>query len=52
MANKVRFTAGRVAGLKCPADKPQAFLWDLDQKGLGLRVTPAGAPLLHIPGPV
>ena len=41
---KVAFTANRVAGLKCPADKAQAFLWDVTVPGLGLRVTPAGKP--------
>jgi integrase len=39
---KIVFTAGRVAGFKCPADKAQAFLWDATAKGLGLRATPAG----------
>lgn len=42
--SKVAFTAGRVAAFKCPADKPQAFLWDATQPGLGLRATPAGKP--------
>lgn len=41
---KVAFTAGRVAGFKCPADKVQAFLWDSTAPGLGLRATPAGKP--------
>ena len=41
---KKSFTAGRVKGFKCPADKVQAFLWDVDTKGLGLRATPAGQP--------
>jgi len=41
---KVAFTAGRVNGFKCPADKKQAFLWDLTAPGLGLRTTPAGRP--------
>ena len=41
---KVVFTAGRVKGFKCPADKAQAFLWDLTAKGLGLRATPTGKP--------
>jgi integrase len=41
---KVTFTAGRVAGFKCPADKAQAFLWDVTAPGLGLRATPAGKP--------
>lgn len=41
---KVVFTAPRVAGHQCPPDKPQAFLWDATQQGLGLRATPAGKP--------
>ena len=41
---KIAFTAGRVSGFKCPADKAQAFLWDATAKGLGLRTTPAGLP--------
>lgn len=41
---KVAFTAGRVAGFKCPPDKKQAFLWDATAPGLGLRTTPAGKP--------
>ncbi len=44
MANKVAFTAGRVAGFRCPSDKVQAFLWDVTSPGLGLRATPAGKP--------
>ncbi|MEY4564871.1 MAG: hypothetical protein RLZZ618_4148, partial [Pseudomonadota bacterium] len=39
---KIAFTAGRVAGFKCPPDKAQAFLWDATAPGLGLRATPAG----------
>lgn len=41
---KIAFTAGRVAGFKCPPDKKQAFLWDGTAPGLGLRATPAGKP--------
>ena len=41
---KVAFTAGRVGGFNCPADKAQAFLWDATTSGLGLRATPAGKP--------
>jgi len=41
---KVAFTATRVAGFKCPADKRQAFLWDATTAGLGLRATPSGKP--------
>lgn len=41
---KVKLTAARVRGFKCPNDRAQAFLWDADQPGLALRVTPAGQP--------
>lgn len=41
---KVVFTAGRVNGFTCPADKAQAFLWDVTAPGLALRATPAGKP--------
>ena len=41
---KIAFTAGRVAGFKCPPGKAQAFLWDVTAPGLGLRATPAGKP--------
>ena len=41
---KVKFTAPKVLGFKCPAAKTQAFLWDATAPGLGLRVTRAGKP--------
>ena len=41
---KVGLTAGKTKGFKCPPNKAQAFLWDTDTKGLGLRATPAGKP--------
>jgi integrase len=41
---KIAFTAGRVKGFKCPADKVQAFLWDTTAPGLGVRATFAGKP--------
>jgi integrase len=41
---KVSFTHSRVTNFKCPADKKQAFLWDANSPGLGLRATPAGKP--------
>lgn len=41
---RIKLTAPKVAGFRCPADKVQAFLWDSTQPGLGLRVTPAGKP--------
>jgi integrase len=40
--NRVRLTAGRVDAFVCPADKPQAFLWDTDTPTLALRATPTG----------
>jgi integrase len=39
---RVRFTAAKVQGFECPADKAQAFLWDATVQGLALRVTPGG----------
>lgn len=41
--NRVTFTAGRVEAFTCPPGKAQAFMWDTDVPGLGLRVTPTGA---------
>jgi integrase len=40
---KVAFTAGRLADFRCPAGKPQGFLWDSTAPGLALRETAAGA---------
>jgi len=39
---KVNFTAERVAGFKCDADKQQCIYWDGKTPGLGVRVTAAG----------
>lgn len=36
---KVRFTIPKIEAFACPAEKLQAFLWDADTPGLGLRVT-------------
>ncbi len=41
---KIVFTAGRINRFTCPADKAQAFLWDVTAPGLALRATPAGKP--------
>lgn len=41
--NRISFTAGRLKDATCTEGKQQVFLWDLDTKGLGLRVTVAGA---------
>ena len=48
---KVKFTAPVVSGFKCPLGKAQAFIWDAAQSGLGLRVTPAGAPAFVFQAP-
>ncbi|QJW85809.1 integrase family protein [Ramlibacter terrae] len=40
---KVRLTAPKVEGFTCPPGKDQAFLWDTDTPGLGLRATAGGA---------
>lgn len=40
---KVRFTGPKVDGFRCPPNKDQAFLWDADAPGLGLRATAGGA---------
>jgi len=40
--SRVRLTAGRVDAFTCPADKPQAFLWDTEAPTLALRATPTG----------
>ena len=40
---RTTFTAGRVGDFTCPDAKQQAFLWDDDQPGLGLRATAGGA---------
>ncbi len=39
MENRVKLTAGRIAGFTLPADVEQAFLWDADTKQLAVRVT-------------
>lgn len=43
MSEKVNITAGRIADLRCPAGKAQAFLRDAKSPWLAVRVTPAGA---------
>jgi len=43
MTTRINFTAGRVSSFTCPPDKSQAFMWDSDVPGLGLRVTKAGS---------
>jgi hypothetical protein len=40
---KINFTAARVNEHSCPAGKSQAFIWDANASGLGLRATAAGS---------
>ena len=40
---KTRFTAAKVAAFRCPPEKIQAFLWDSDTNGLGLKASPGGS---------
>ena len=40
---RVHFTADRVAKFACEPGKAQAFFWDDEARGLGVRVTAAGA---------
>ncbi|WP_239287449.1 tyrosine-type recombinase/integrase [Candidatus Nitrotoga sp. 1052] len=42
-AEKVKLTAGRIAGFECPREKPQTFLWSNDPLGLAVRAYPSGA---------
>lgn len=42
-AEKVRLTAGRIAGFECPNGKTRAYLWCDEVKGLGIIATSAGA---------
>lgn len=37
---RVRLTAPKVEAFNCPVGKDQAFLWDADVPGLGVRATP------------
>lgn len=40
--NRVKFTPPRIQAFACPFGKKQAFLWDTEVRGLGLRVTDKG----------
>jgi len=42
-AEKVKLTAGRIAGFECPKDRLQTFLWSNDTLGLAVRAYPSGA---------
>lgn len=41
---KENFTKPRVAAFKCPPERSQAFYWDTEVPGLGVRATPRGKP--------
>ena len=36
---KIKLTAGKVRGFTCPPEKGQAFIWDTEAPGLGIRAT-------------
>ncbi len=40
---RAKLTAGRILAFKCPSDKVQAFLWDSEVPGLGVRATQSGS---------
>ncbi len=40
---RIKFTAGRIANLSCPAGSSSAFHWDTDVAGLGIKVSPGGS---------
>ncbi|MGJ7579822.1 tyrosine-type recombinase/integrase [Variovorax sp. RHLX14] len=42
--SKVTLTVARIQALKCPTDKAQVFLWDLNAPNLGVRLKPNGTP--------
>jgi integrase len=48
---KINFTKPRLDRFRCPRDKKQAFLWDSDAPGLGVRTTPNGKPSFIFQGP-
>ena len=43
MATRNNFTTDRIASFKCNANSKQTIYWDAKTRGLGLRVTTAGA---------
>ena len=40
---RVKLTAGRVSSFECPTGKSQAFLWDAEITGLGLKASAGGS---------
>jgi len=36
---RIKFTAGRIRDFDCPADRQQAYFWDSEAPGLGIRAT-------------
>lgn len=42
-AEKVKLTSGRIAKLKCEEGKTRTYLWDSEDKGLGVIVTISGS---------
>ena len=42
MKTSCRFTKASIAGLACPADRPEVIFWDSGLKGFGLRCFGSG----------
>ena len=42
-----KLTAGRVRNFECPPETKQAFLWDSEVPGLGVRVTPGAKVYIY-----
>lgn len=40
---RVKFTAGRIAAFRCAPNKSQAFIWDTEVPGLGVKASPGGS---------
>jgi len=50
--SKMKLTEANVARFTCPAGKAQAFLWDTEVKGLGVRALPSGTKAWFVQGRV
>lgn len=52
LQTRFKFTNLKVKALPAPTDKDQAFYWDTETAGLGLRITAAGAKSYIVRGRV
>lgn len=48
MTARIQFTKDAIDKLKCPDDKSDVLVYDLDEKGLAVRVTKAGAKTFFV----